>query len=246
MFESREGQRVPEVIFRTRGEGVWVDVSSSSVFKGRRVVVFSLPGAFTPTCSSVHVPRYQELAKTFKANGVDEIVCISVNDGFVMKEWALDQKAPDIRFLPDGNGEFTAAMGMLVHQADEGLGMRSWRYSMLVEDGVIVKMFIEPNIPGDPFEVSDADTMLDFINPQARKPHAVLVFSREGCPFCLKAKGMLHDAGMEFSEVKVYEHISLMGLRAATQRDTIPQVFIDGLLVGGTYELQDWLKKQGH
>jgi glutaredoxin-like protein len=242
MSMNREGQKVPNVTFRTRGDGAWVDVTTDEIFKGKTVVVFSLPGAFTPTCSSTHVPRFQELSKALKANGVDEIVCISVNDGFVMKEWAADQKAPDVRFLPDGNGEFTDGMGMLVNKDDLGFGKRSWRYSMLVKDGVVTKMFVEPNIPGDPFEVSDADTMLDYINPNAIKPHSVLVFSREGCPYCMRAKGMLHDAGMRFCEVKVYDQIGLMGLRAATGKETIPQVFIDGQLIGGSDDLAAWFE----
>jgi peroxiredoxin len=170
MLENREGQRVPEVVFRAREGGQWRDVHSRDVFAGRRVVVFSLPGAFTPTCSISHVPRYEELASQFAARGIDEIVCVSVNDAFVMEAWKQDRQAHHIRFLPDGNGEFTRAMGMLVDKSDLGFGPRSWRYSMLVDDGVIVKMFIEPQVPGDPFEVSDADTMLAWIteHPQAR------------------------------------------------------------------------------
>ena len=122
MFENREGQRVPQATFHTRREHDWVDVSSDEIFKGRTVIVFSLPGAFTPTCSSSHVPRFNQLAPVFKAHGVDEIICVSVNDAFVMNEWAIDQKAENITFLPDGNGEFTAGMGLLVDKDDLGFG----------------------------------------------------------------------------------------------------------------------------
>ena len=108
MFHNREGQRIPNVTFKTREHNEWVDRSSEEIFAGRSVVVFSLPGAFTPTCSSSHVPRFNELADTFRANGIDEIVCVSVNDAFVMNEWRKDQGADNITFLPDGNGEFTA------------------------------------------------------------------------------------------------------------------------------------------
>ena len=101
-----------------------------------------------------------------------------------MNEWAASQNAPNVRFIPDGNGEFTEAMGMLVGKEDLGFGRRSWRYSMLVKDGVIEKMFIEPNVPGDPYEVSDADTMIDWLAPNAVKPHSVVIFTREFCPFC--------------------------------------------------------------
>ena len=178
MLQNREGHTVPNVVFHTRRDHEWVDVSSDEIFKGRTVVVFALPGAFTPTCSSTHVPRYNQLAPVFKQHGVDEIVCISVNDAFVMNEWQADQKADAITFLPDGNGDFSRGMGMLVPKNDLGFGDRSWRYSMLVRDGVIEKMFIEPEVPGDPFGVSDADTMLAHVAPQAAKPLDVTVMTR--------------------------------------------------------------------
>lgn len=182
MLNSKEGQAVPQVTFRTRQGEQWVDVTTDQIFKGKTVVVFSLPGAFTPTCSSTHLPRYNELAPVLFENGVDDIVCVSVNDTFVMNAWLADQEAEHIRVIPDGNGEFTDGMGMLVDKQDLGFGKRSWRYSMLVKDGIIEKMFIEPNKPGDPFEVSDADTMLAYINPEAAKPSAITVFSKPGCP----------------------------------------------------------------
>lgn len=243
MFENREGQRVPSVIFKTRQDHQWVDLSSDELFKGKTVVVFSLPGAFTPTCSSSHVPRFNELAPVFFANGVDRIVCLSVNDAFVMNEWAREQNAPNVTFIPDGNGDFTAGMGMLVDRDDLGFGKRSWRYSMLVRDGVVEKMFIEPNKPGDPYEVSDADTMLDYLAPNAVKPRSVVVFSREGCPFCARAKGMLADAGMAYDEIIVGRDVTLRGLRAASGRETVPQVFIDGVHIGGSDDLAEWFKK---
>ena len=139
---NKEGQQVPQVTFRTRQAGEWKSVTTDDLFKGKTVAVFSLPGAFTPTCSSTHLPRYNELAPAFRANGVDSIVCISVNDAFVMNEWAKDQKAENVSLLPDGNGEFTDGMGMLVDKSDLGFGKRSWRYSMLVKDGVVQKMFV--------------------------------------------------------------------------------------------------------
>src|SRR3954466_14646425 len=157
MLQNREGQRVPEVTFRVRENNEWKTVATRELFDGKTVVVFSLPGAFTPTCSSTHLPRYNELAPAFFASGVDSILCVSVNDAFVMNEWATGQEADNIIMVPDGNGEFTQGMGMLVDKADLGFGKRSWRYSMLVKDGVVQKMFIEPNKPSDPFEVSDAD-----------------------------------------------------------------------------------------
>ncbi len=168
--------RVPNVTFKTRirDEAVegsnpfrWQDVTSDELFKGRKVVLFALPGAFTPTCSSTHFPRYEELYDEFKALGVDEVICLSVNDAFVMYQWGKHQGAEKVRLLPDGSGDFTRRMGMLVRKDNLGFGMRSWRYSALIEDGEVKKLFAEPGFdddcPTDPFEVSDADTMLAYM-----------------------------------------------------------------------------------
>ncbi len=145
------GSRVPNVTFHTRRGHEWVDVTTADIFAGKTVAVFSLPGAFTPTCSSTHVPRYNQLTPQLKAHGVDDVVCMSVNDSFVMNAWKESEKADNLTFVPDGNGEFTEGMGMLVDKDFLGFGKRSWRYSMLVRDGVIEKMFIEPEVEGDPF-----------------------------------------------------------------------------------------------
>ena len=241
MLENREGQNVPQVVFPVRQNHEWVNVSTDDIFKGKTVIVFSLPGAFTPTCSSTHVPRYNQLAKTFKQHGVDDIVCVSVNDTFVMNEWKAEQQADEITFLPDGNGDFTRGMGMLVPKNDLGFGDRSWRYSMLVKDGVIEKMFIEPDLPGDPFEVSDADTMLSYIAPDAPAPANVTVFTRNGCPFCVKAKGLLRDAGMEYDELVLNEDFKESTIRAISGETTVPQVFIDGERIGGSDQLEQYL-----
>ena len=244
MLESREGRMVPQVVFRTRLDHQWVDLSSDEVFKGKTIVLFSLPGAFTPTCSSTHVPRYNQLAPAFKAQGIDEVVCVSVNDAFVMNEWGNQQKATNITFIPDGNGDFSRGMGMLVPKQDLGFGDRSWRYSMLVKDGVIKKMFIEPDLPGDPFEVSDADTMLDFIAPHARKPLAVAVFIREGCEYGVRAKGLLRDAGIDFEELVLNRDYSEATIRAVSGKSTVPQVFINGDYIGGSEDLERYFNNQ--
>jgi len=118
MFKAIEGQHVPDVVFKTRRDHEWVNLSADDVFAGKTVIVFSLPGAFTPTCSSSHVPRYNQLAPLFRARGVDDIVCVSVNDAFVMDEWKRAQNADRVTFLPDGNGEFTDGMGLLVGKED--------------------------------------------------------------------------------------------------------------------------------
>lgn len=167
---------VPQVTFKTRvrNEALggpnpyeWKDLSTDEIFKGKKVVLFALPGAFTPTCSSTHLPRYEELYDAFKGLGVDQVICLSVNDAFVMFQWARAQNVKKVFMLPDGNGEFSRKMGMLVDKSNLGFGMRSWRYAMYVEDGVIQKLFVEPefadNCPTDPFEVSDADTMLAYL-----------------------------------------------------------------------------------
>ena len=241
MFKNLEGQKIPGVTFRTRRDHEWVDVSSEEIFAGKSVIVFSLPGAFTPTCSSSHVPRYNQLVPAFKAKGIDEVICVSVNDAFVMNEWQRSQKADRLTFLPDGNGEFSDAMGLLVGKQDLGFGRRSWRYSMLVRDGVVEKMFIEPEEPGDPFSVSDADTMLKYLDPASEFPHDVAVFSRDGCPFCVRAKGMLEDAGIEFEELVLNRDYTDQTLRAVSSNTTYPQVFIDGQLIGGSDHLEEWL-----
>jgi glutaredoxin-like protein len=244
MLKNREGQLVPEVTFRTRKDHEWADLKSSDVFSGKTVVVFSLPGAFTPTCSSSHVPRYNQLAPVFRKHGVDEIICISVNDAFVMNEWKETQKTDRITYIPDGNGEFTEGMGMLVNKDDLGFGKRSWRYSMLVKDGIIEKMFIEPEKPGDPFENSDADTMLDYIAPKASKPLDVTIFARKGCVYCARAKGLLHDAGIDFEELVLNKDYTDHTLRAVANATSYPQVFINGDLIGGADQLEKWLEEK--
>ncbi|MFL7027286.1 glutathione peroxidase [Enterovibrio norvegicus] len=240
-FVNKEGQNVPSVTFPTRQGDAWVNVTTDELFAGKTVVVFSLPGAFTPTCSSSHLPRYNELFPVFQEYGVDEVLCVSVNDTFVMNAWKADQEAENIRFIPDGNGDFTRGMGMAVPKNDIGFGERSWRYSMLVKDGVVEKMFIEPNEPGDPFKVSDADTMLNFLAPNHKLQESITVFSKPGCPFCAKAKQLLIDDKLQFEEVILGQDATTVSLRAVTGRATVPQVFIGGKHIGGSEELEAYL-----
>ncbi len=173
---------VPSVVFKTRvrDESIggpnpyrWQDVSSDEIFKGKKVIVFGLPGAFTPTCSSTHLPRFEELYNEFKTVGIDEIYCLSVNDAFVMYQWAKNQNISKVKMLPDGNADFTREIGMLVDKRNLGFGPRSWRYSMYAVDGKIEKMFVEPglvdNCPDDPFTCSDADTMLNYLDETSQK-----------------------------------------------------------------------------
>lgn len=172
-------QTVPDAVFHTRVRNdalggpnpyEWKSVSSADLFNGKRVVVFALPGAFTPACSETHLPGYEAAMDEFATLGVDDVICISVNDAFVMFQWAKAQNITRVRMLPDGNAEFTRKMGMLVDRSANGMGLRSWRYSMLVEDGKITALFSEPglrdNPPGVPVQVSGADTMLAHLRGQ--------------------------------------------------------------------------------
>lgn len=240
-FADKTGQAVPDTTFKMRVNDEWVERTSKELFKDKTVVVFSLPGAFTPTCSSTHLPRYNELARTFKDNGVDDIICLSVNDTFVMNAWAADQEAENVTLIPDGNGEFTDGMGLLVDKADLGFGKRSWRYSMLVKNGTVEKMFVEPNKPGDPFEVSDADTMLNYIAPNAVKKVATTILTKPGCPFCAKAKTLLTEKGFEYEELVMGKQVSFTALKALSGNETWPQVFIGGKLIGGSDDLAAYL-----
>ena len=238
MLRNSEGKTVPQATFRTRRDGQWKEITTERLFKGRTVILFALPGAYTPTCSSTHLPRYNELAPTFRKLGVDDIVCLSVNDGFVMSEWQKDQNAPSVTFIPDGNGAFTSGMGMLVDKSDLGFGKRSWRYSMLVRDGVVEKMFVEPEKEGDPFEVSDADTMLKYLAPREKAPEPAVVFSRAGCPHCARAKKVLDDNGVVYEEVALGKGVTLSSVRAVSGRGTVPQVFIGGKHIGGADDVE--------
>ena len=244
MLENREGKRVPDAVFKTRDGADWRERTSAEIFGGKTVVVFSLPGAFTPTCSSAHVPRYDDLVPTLKQQGVDEVVCISVNDAFVMDAWKDQQHADNILFLPDGSGHFTRDMGLLVDRDDLGFGPRSWRYSMLVRDGVIEKMFIEPEEAGDPFHVSDADTMLRYLSPEIEAPLEVAIMTRPGCSHCARAKQQLSSRGIAFAELELEKNFPQRALRAMSGRDTFPQVFINGVAIGGADDLEQWFEER--
>ena len=174
------GDRVPRAVFKTRvrdesvgGDNpfVWKDVTTDDIFGGRRVAVFSLPGAFTPTCSSTHLPGFESKYDELRARGVEEVYCLSVNDAFSMFQWAKQLQVQKVKLLPDGNGEFSRKMGMLVKKENLGFGERSWRYSMLVDDGVITLLNAEAgkvdNCETDPFECSDVDTLLTQIDKLA-------------------------------------------------------------------------------
>ena len=189
---TKNGNQVPAATFVTRvRDGAvgsdnpyrWQKITSADLFAGRRVVLFALPGAFTPTCSSTHLPRYEALHDDFKARGIDDVICLSVNDAFVMFQWGRQLGVRKVTLLPDGNGEFTRKMGMLVRKDNLGFGIRSWRYAMIVQNQVIQKLFVEAGFrddsADDPFEVSDADTVLAWLDgtevPDEKPPRADFV-----------------------------------------------------------------------
>jgi peroxiredoxin/glutaredoxin len=241
---SREGSRVPDVELAELADGNVRKYGSRELFGGRKVILFALPGAFTPTCSTAHVPGYVAHLKEFRDAGIDDVVCLSVNDPFVMEAWQRSEKAQGIHFVADPFAEFTRAMGMAVEHRDAGLGTRSWRYSMLVNDGVVEKMFIEPDVPGDPFEVSDADTMLEYVRPGRKTIGPVLMLARHGCPYCAKAKEMLSDRGIAFDAVYLGDELTMQGVQAAAGVAKVPQVFVNGKLIGGSDQLEKFLAAQ--
>ena len=237
-LEDKTGQKVPNVTFKTRVDTEWVDKTTDDYFKGKKVVLFALPGAYTPTCSSTHLPRYNDLYETFRENGVDDIVCLSVNDSFVMNEWQRDLGAESIVMMPDGNGEFSEKLGFLVDKTAVGFGKRSWRYSMLVNDGVIEKMFIEEDVAGDPFDVANAETMLKHINPNVEIPKSVAIFTRNGCHHCADAKNLLDKNEVVYEEHVLNEDFSVKTLLAVSGGTKVPQIFINGENVGGAEQLK--------
>ena len=159
--------QVPQVNFRVRELGEWVDTNTDTYFKGKRVVLFSLPGAFTPTCSNQQLPGFEKQVELFKTYNIDDVYCISVNDSFVMNAWATDQKLENVKVIPDGNGQFTQEMGMLCQKRDKCFGQRSWRYAMVVNDGNIEQMFVEPgkidDSVEDPYGESSPENVLKYL-----------------------------------------------------------------------------------
>lgn len=175
-FNEMTYRLLPDSTFylRERDESVegdnpfkWVYKTTKDIFSGKKVLIFGLPGAFTPTCSNSQLPGYEKLFEDFQAAGIDEIWCTSVNDAFVMYQWGVHQGVKNVKLLPDGNGDFAAGLGMLVDKSNLGFGKRSWRYALVVDDMRIVKQFVEPeqmdNCPTDPYGASAPEVVLDMI-----------------------------------------------------------------------------------
>lgn len=172
----KTGAKVPAVTFKTRvrDESIggsnpfrWQDMTSDDYFAGKRVILFSLPGAFTPTCSTYQLPGFEKMAAEFGELGIDEIYCMSVNDSFVMNKWAASQNLENVKVIPDGSGEFTREAGMLVAKDNLGFGARSWRYAAIIKDGVVEAWFEEPgrcdNHGEDPYGVSSPETLMEHL-----------------------------------------------------------------------------------
>ena len=169
----REGYQIPQVEFIFREAGEFVTRTSAELFNNKRVVIFSLPGAFTPTCSAYQLPGFEENYGAFRDAGIDAIYCISVNDAFTMNAWKQDQNIQNVQLIPDGNAYFTRSMGQLVTKTNLGFGQRSWRYAAVVENGVIEKLFVEPgirdNADDDPYRESSPETVLEYIKSTVRE-----------------------------------------------------------------------------
>ena len=169
----KEQYTIPNVDFVFREDGQFVTKTTDDLFAGKRVIIFSLPGAFTPTCSAYQLPGFEEKYEEFDALGIDEIYCISVNDGFVMNAWAKDQGVKNVKLIPDGNAYFTRSMGYLVTKSNLGFGNRSWRYAAVVDNGLIEKIFVEPgmrdNADTDPYEETTPDKVLDYVKSTVRE-----------------------------------------------------------------------------
>jgi len=163
----KEDYQVPQVEFVFRENGEFVTKPSLDLFTDKRVVIFSLPGAFTPTCSAYQLPGFEDRFEEFVQLGIDDIYCISVNDGFVMNAWAKDQGIEKVKLIPDGNAYFTRSMGYLVNKSNLGFGQRSWRYAAVINNGIIEKLFLEEgfrdNADTDPYEESTPEKVLEYL-----------------------------------------------------------------------------------
>lgn len=156
---------IKKLLSLSSGEDKWVSMTKEQLFDGKRVVVFGLPGAFTPTCSTQQLPGYEELYSQFRDAGIDDIYCVTVNDTFVCKEWTLANNIINVKVIPDGSAEFTIKMGMDVRKDNLGFGIRSWRYAAIIDDSNVIQEFVEEvfqdNMDGDPYEVSAPENVLD-------------------------------------------------------------------------------------
>lgn len=223
MFEDKAGTKVPDVTFRIREDHSWVYRTTYDFFRYKRVIVFALPGAFNPVCSSIYLPAYNDLYDTFRASGIDDIYCLAMNDGFVLEAWRQAEKAEKITMLPDVDGEFTKKLGFLS-------GDHSWRYSMIVNDKVIEKMFIETDADSvDPYSLSSAEMMLSYLDPKAVLPESVTIFTKHGCGNCEAVKEYFNNLNIPFDELILNEDFTIRTVRAISGSTFLPQIFVNGI-----------------
>ena len=191
---SRLPEQIPQATFHKRlmltsGEEKWVTLTTDDLFKDKTVIVFALPGAFTPTCSGQQLPGFENLYSEFRELGIDDVYCVSVNDTFVMEEWRDKQGIVNVKLIPDGSGEFTIKMGMDVRKDNLGFGMRSWRYAAVVTDGTIVKSFIEQgfqdNAEADPYDVSTPENVLQAVQEAVEEVTALDEYDSVGTNIAL-------------------------------------------------------------
>lgn len=226
---SMEGKQVPQVTLKSKQRSInLLDISTEKIFSGKKVVFFALPGAFTPTCTMEQLPRYEQLSKPFKDNGIDEVVCLSVNDPFVMERWGIELNIKEVKLLSDGNCEFTKKMDAGIDLSGACLGMRSRRYSMYVENGVIQKMFLESGDSPTDMTVSDADTMYKYLFPKKDAIPNITLIVLDGCPDCAKMRLLLESADIPFEQLRYGTDLKGSAMKALTGEKTFPQIFIDG------------------
>lgn len=173
MLFNYEGKPIPQATFHLISKNTWQRLSTADLFKDRSVVLFTVTGAFACPYSPIQLLAYNAYSAAFKANGIDEVICLSVNDPFSLASWAQAEGADQIRFIPDVTGEFTKSMGMRIDLSAKGMGVRSRRYSMLVRNGIIKKLFVDPAGFETMPTLSSAEHMLNYINPQATRPQKI-------------------------------------------------------------------------
>ena len=237
MLQNREGQRVPNVTFPVREGNTWKKLTSDDIFKNKTVVVFSLPGAFTPTCSSTHLPRYNELAPAFFKEGVDSIVCVSVNDTFVMNEWARTRNRPTSRCCPTATAPSPKAWACWSTRATWVSASAAGATPCWSRTAWCRRCSSSRKRKAIPLKCR-TPTPCWRTRAQGQKPDQVVVFSKPGCPFCVEAKALLQDKGFDPIEIPLENKVRGRVIGAVSGKGTAPQVFINGSLIGGLDDLK--------
>lgn len=239
-----EGLVIPDTTIH-RFDGSFTQINSRELFENKRVIIFSPIGAYTPTCSEQHLPRYEELYRTFKQAGIQEVYCVAVNDAFVMNSWAERLRIKHVKMIPDGNGDLCRNLGCLVDRSDVGFGLRSYRFAMVVDNNRIEKVFVEAEDFG--FTSTDADSLLNYVSPSVSAPPRVAILTKAGCAACEKTKSLLTAKKLTFVELPLPDHSRPIAVGAITGGSaSVPQVFVDGKLIGGSEAVELWLSSEQH